>query len=762
MRILKVRHLKGVSAWSSVAALYAVIGDVPECVVDTERALRLQRLLQRLPVPPHRAQAAAGRRMCCPAPREPGDLVVELAVELQFLCGEFHVARPALRTAAPGVCNIALECREFALAEACLRAAAASVSALLSGSEPPLAETYAALLAMANEVSPVSSPGLVVSAATDRGIPVFRLGPDQAFRLSPDEVLQLGEGIHQKRLHPWGTMTDKTGFLAGNLANDKAFVKALWSQYGIPVPEGSVVSDESGARLAAAALGGPVIVKPIDADGGRGLTLKPTTPEAVSAAFSHAKAASASGKVIVERYLSGAWHRLLVVDQRLVAALRREPAGVVGDGRHTIRDLVALTNRDCRRGPDHRWPLRFVSLDAIELENLAAAGLTPDTVLPSGARAFLRETALASTGAESFDVTEQVHPETQRLALDAVGLVGLDIAGLDLIAGDISQPLAAQQGAFLEINEQPGIFMHAAPLCSPPRPVGEAIVESLFPGGHDGRVPLVVVIGRQVADCVAHLVAETLASTGRVVGLSTPQATQLEDRIVTPAGAGLPDRLSLLLRHPRTEMAVVSAPLEDVLHTGLGTDRCTVLVLADGLHPSAGNGQAESRHEIDRLLERLFNAATRCVVNAADPFWRNARMTGSPDVCLVAAQADDPGVCEHLTAGGAAAILEPAGVFMQAGSTQTQYHPFDFLPDGPARPDMRLARAIATATYVWLARTLGTTGGEALARLAGKAAAVTSNNRTTKARLHRPQHGAGRKQMIKPQMDTDGHGYERP
>ncbi len=619
---------------------------------------------------------------------------------------------------APDVCNIVLECREFALAEACLFAAVASVNALLSGSEPALAETYAALLAIADQVSPVSSPGLVVSAATDRGIPVFRLGPDHAFCLSPDEVLQLGEGIHQKRLHPWGTMTDKTGFLAGHLANDKSFVKALWSQYGIPVPEGSVVTDESGARLAVAALGGPVIVKPVDADCGRGLTLKPTTPETVSAAFFRAKAASASGKVIVERYLSGAWHRLLVVDQRLVAALRREPASVVGDGRHTIRELTAITNRDRRRGPDHRWPLRFLALDEIELENLAAAGLTPDSVLPAGVRASLRETASAAAGAESFDVTEQVHPDTEKLALDAVGLVGLDIAGLDLIAGDISQPLAAQKGAFLEINEQPGIYnaLHA-PLCSPPRPVGEAIVESLFPGGHDGRVPLVVVIGRRMADCVAQMLAETLASTGRVVGLSTPQVTQLDDRIVTPASTELPDRLSVLLRHPRTEAAVVSAPLEDLLHSGLGTDRCAVLVLAEGLHASAGNGQAESRREVDRLLERLFDAAARCVVNVADPRWQNMHLTGVPNVCLVASQADHPGVGKHLSAGGAAAILEPAGLVMHAGSTQTQYYPAEDEFHGPECPDMRLAHAIATAAHGWLARTVGTTGGETFACL---------------------------------------------
>ena len=711
MKILNLRHLSGISAWSDVSALQAILGDLPECDVAAELALNLSGQLERLCVPPHVAQAAAGSRQRRPVPRKPADLVVDLAGELQFLCGEFHGAREALHTLAIGVCHVVLECREFALAEACLHAALDVVDTLLLGQEPHLAETYAALLATADEVCPVSSPGLVISAAYDRGIPVFRLGPDQAFCLSPDQVLQVGEGIHQRRLHPWGTMTDRTGFLAGHLANDKAFVKALWSQYGIPVPEGLVVTNDCEARLAAAKLGGPVVVKPIDAECGRGLTQRPTTPEAVTAAFFHAQAVSPSGHVIVERCLPGTWHRLLVVDRRIVAALRREPACVVGDGQHTIQELVASANHDRRRGPDHRWPLRFLSLEATELENLAAVGLTPQTVLSPGQRAALRESASAASGAESIDVTEILHPETQRLALEAVQLVGLDIAGLDLIAEDISRPLDEQNGGFLEINEQPGIFLHAAPFCSPPRLVGEAIVESLFPDGHNGCIPLVVVIGCHIADRVAELLAERLANNGRVIGLSTPYVTQLDSRTLQPASPAIPDRLNLLLRHPRTEMAVVSAPLLDILHSGLGTGHCTVLVLADGLCHSAGNHGDELQHEIDRLLRRLLRTANRCVVNTADPLWSNCLTTGSPKVCLVASEADHPSVCDHLTAGGAAAIFEPAGLVLQAGGMQPKFYPAQDRPRDCECSTDRLADALATAAWVSLTRTLGTNGG---------------------------------------------------
>lgn len=709
MIIGEIRHLRGVNAWSEVAALHAVLRDLPEGPFSRENELWLEDQFRQLCVPPQIAHAAARRRQRSPAVREAAEVVLELAGEMQFLCGEFHGLGEVSRNGARGVCHVALECRVFELAEACLRRSVEYLRQLLAGRASSLSDMYAALLAMAANVCPVSSPGLVISAANDRGIPVFRLGPDQVFGLAPDEVLQLGEGVHQRRLHPWGTMTDRTGFLAGHLANDKAFVKTLWSRYGIPVPAGHVVTDEIQAQQAALALGGPVVVKPIDAECSRGLTLRSTTPEEVSAAFQRAKGVSASGHILVERHHPGTWHRLLVVDQRLVAALRRETASVVGDGCHTIRELVEAANCDRRRGPDDRWPLRFLELDETEIEVLFLAGLTPDSIVAIGRRVALRITASAASGAESFDVTERVHPETVELALEAVRLIGLDVAGLDLVATDISRPLADQQGAFLEINEQPAIFLHAAPLCSPPRPVGEAIVESLFPEGQNGRIPLVVVIGNSIADQTVDLLAERLATAGRVIGLSTPARTSLGGRTVTAAGLSLPDRLQVLLRHPRTEMVVVSAPLEEVLHSGLGTDRCTILVAAEGAQTSATESDL-TRKVRGQLMNRLSMSAQRLVINTDDSDWQKWGRITSPDVCLVTSEIDNPQIGEHLTAGGIAAIAESSGVIIQAGGTQTRHYPcFEGL-DGKDDDKARIAHALAHASSFLLTRTSGTTG----------------------------------------------------
>lgn len=710
MHVLNIRNLKGISSWSSSAALHATIGGVPDGTVSAEQLLLLQSRLERLCVPPHLAKAVVGRRSPDASPPTAGELAVDLAGELQYLCGEFHGTHRAWPLPSQGVWKAVLECCELASAEACLRASIEILNTLLLGANPDIAAAYSMLLATAGEVCSVSSPGLVVSAARDRRIPVFRLGPDFAFSLAPDQVLQLGEGIHQRRLHPWGTMTDRTGYLAGHLANDKAFVKSLWAQYGIPVAAGRIVTDAEDAVQAAAALGGSVVVKAVDADCGSGMTIRPSSPEAISAAFHKAKAASTSGTVLLERYLPGTWHRLLYIDQRLVAALRRTPASVVGDGEHTIRELVELANRNARRGPDDRWPLRFLSLDETELEVLAESGVTPDTVVPCGERIDLRITASAAAGAESFDVTDDVHPETRELALDAVRLLGLDIAGLDLVATDIRRPLREQQGGFLEINEQPAIFIHAAPLCSPPRPVGEAIIESLFPGGRTGRVPLVAIVGGQLADQTAVSLATSLAGQGRVVGLSTPTRTQLGSRNITPPNTTLPDRLEILLRHPRTEMAIVSASLRELLDSGLGADHCSVVVLVDGL-PNIKD--VETAQDVDRFIGRLLAVADRSVVNIQDSTWKPWIATGSPDVCLVGTDAAQPSLGEHLAAGGIAAILDPEWIVIQTGGRQTQ-----FFPAARARDNHRvsrtgaLAHALATAARVSLIRALGTVAGE--------------------------------------------------
>lgn len=699
MRILSVRKLKGLSAWSSTAALQALLGDIPEGTVCAGRIKQLDAQLDSLCVPPQLAQGVAARRTRRPCDPPVGTLVAELAGELQFLCGEFHGAREASPGEMTGTWNVVLECHEVELAEACLRAAVEHMHSLYLWNQADLSQTYRELLATVEEVCPVSSPGLVVAAARERGIPVFRMGPDQAFRLWPDEVLQLGEGIHQRRLHPWGTMTDRTGYLAGHLAGDKAFVKALWQRYGIPVPEGMVVRDEAGAQGAAARLGGPIIVKPVDADCGQGLTLRPVGAEAIDAAFALARAASSSGGVLVERCLPGAWHRLLVVDQRLVGALRRDPAAVIGDGRRTIRELVDAANRDQRRGPDARWPLRRLALEEHELEMLAAAGLTTASIPAPGSRVTLRRTATAAGGAETIDVTDLVHPETEAFALEAVRLVGLDIAGLDVIATDISRPLVEQGGGILEINEQPAIFVHAAPHCSPPRPVGEAIVESLFPGGHDGRVPMVIVIGRRQADSAVELLADLLRGDGLVVGSSTPATTRIGDRAIEPDGGSVPQRLAVLRRHPRTEVVVASASLDDILHSGLGTERCTALVLADDVADPSAEGL--SGQERERLLRRLVGSARRLVIDAEQPLWEPWMELGSAEVCLVGSSGFGAGLEQHLAAGGNAALHEPGGIAIRSGGSLTRFFPIAGAGAFESNP---VPHALARAAYLALPR----------------------------------------------------------
>jgi cyanophycin synthetase len=622
---IEFRALAGLNRWSCGHAVEAQIAAVPEEPPPLDRLAALAEHLDQLTLPPHLSGAGDRLRRALPAPARWAEVVGLLASELQCLASGHAGAWMVEATSEPGHWLVAVECREPALAVGCLKASLEVCNRLATGQIGDLAAVVESLANLSGEVSLGGATGPVVAAALRRGIP--------AYRLDEGSLVQLGEGVFQQRI--WRAITGQTSHIAVQVANDKARVCSLWAEIGIPLAPGRVVHDEDDACRAALEIGGAVVVKPGDADYGEGVALDLTTEADVRAAYRAARACSKGGPVIVERFLRGHSHRLLVVADRLVAAVRREPARVVGDGVHTLRELVDLANRDPRRGPNWSWPMLWLGLDAEEREFLARSGWTPETVPAPGQRVPLRGDT--RTREEYTDVTDRVHPATRAQALDAVRVVGLDVAGLDVIAGDIARPLLDQGGGFLEINAEPSIAIHLAPWCDPPRPVGEAIVDALFPTPGDGRVPLAVVLGTHLADAVAGLTAALLCSDGRRASLS------LQDG---PA----PARLRALMLHPRTEAAALSASVAELLETGLGTDRLRVLVLAEA--PDV----AVDRPGLLPLVRRLMARADRCVVNLDEPRWVGLLDATGPDFVLASSDPEHPTLRQHLDAGGAAAV----------------------------------------------------------------------------------------------------------
>jgi cyanophycin synthetase len=598
MEIIGQQHLTGVNRWFRDRTLAAVVAGLPEGPAPRPLLRTLAEVLDRLPIPAH--LTGAGERMQRAAPEGAGwgRWLIELAAELQFLSSEFIGARTERKTTSAEVVQVALECQEITLAEACLAVAVWTCAQLRCGEPLDLTKSYHDLAACADDACLGGATGPLVAAARQRGIP--------AYRLDRESLVQLGEGIHQQRICM--AMTGRTSQIAVQVSTDKHLVSQQWARIGIPVAAGRLVRDEEEAVGAAREVGWPVAAKPADADYGRGVSLPLRTDEQVRAAYRKARSCSASGRVLVQRYLRGASHRLLVVEGSLAGAVRRDPIGVLGDGRHSVRELVERANRDACWGAD-----RQLALGDGERALLAEAGFDSETVPAPGVKVLLSHNMLETYS----DVTERVHPDTRELACDAARLIGLDVAGLDAIALDISRPLAEQGGGFLEINAQPAIAIHRAPHCDRPQAVGDAIIASLFPPPADGRVPLIVVLGGRQADEVVDFTAALLRRDGRQVATSTPDQSHWNYRLLAPNSASPADRLSTMMLHPRTEIAVLRATLAEVLQSGLGTDRCDVLVLAEGSN-DAEVGDAEER---TALLHQLVLAARRGVVNLDEPCW---------------------------------------------------------------------------------------------------------------------------------------------
>ncbi|MSR59203.1 MAG: hypothetical protein EXS05_16430 [Planctomycetaceae bacterium] len=518
--------------------------------------------------------------------------------------------------------------------------------------------------------------GSIVAAACARDIPYMRL--------DAESLVQLGHGVKQRRIRM--ATTDGTGHVANFVAIDKDLTKRLLSRIGIPVPLGRPVVDADDACRAAAEFGWPVVVKPQDADYGNGASIRLTDLDQVRAAYPLAR--RWSERVLVERFVQGAMHRLLVVGDRLVAAVRLGPACITGDGVHTIHELVASANRDSRRGTGNPFPLRPIELGPEELTVLAEQQWTADSIPPSGAIVPLRRDVFFSRGGTIDDVTDRVHPITAEAAIDAARVVGLDVAGIDLIAVDISRPLAKQEAAVLEVDAEPSIALHMAPWCDPDRPVARAIIEMLFPDGDDGRLPVVAVVGatgRELASEIAGL----CDVRGMKAGYANDHGAWLTGRAIAVSPSSLRDNLQSLWLHPRTAAAVVELSLDDIVDSGLPFDRCDVLVIAGLDNDSVENARrrfanarvsrvaanpARSRlSTAARALECLLNSlSSPCglLLNLDDPAVAAFAETVSPAAVLVSRDPDHPLLTRHLHRGGRAVTCERETFILHRGCSR--------------------------------------------------------------------------------------------
>jgi cyanophycin synthetase len=517
MEIRQARFLVGPNVWSRGSVLEARVS-VADCKHrSAERLAAFEaRLADWLPGP-----WLAPRHEL--APVRVADVLLSLTLELQRLAGDEKSWSGVGPLGPDDTIDFAFACDEGLLGRACLESAQQMSAAALECEEFDVRGEIARLRSLAEDVCLGRATGPLVAAARARGIPFHRL--------DGESLVQLGYGAQRRRIRT--SITERTGKVAEWISIDKELSKSLLGRVGIPVPVGRRVASAEEAWAAACELGLPVAVKPVSADYGHGVNLHLCTREQVVAAFAAAR--EYRDEVLVERFIPGAQYRATVVGDRMVAAVRREPVHLTGDGQHTISELMEIVNRDPRRGDDLRLPLTKVCPDEDTVQVLAEQGFALDSVLPMGRDVVLSRIAHSWAGAGVTDVTDQVHPRVARQCVRAARLIGLDVAGLDLLAEDIGRPLEEQGGAILEVNAEPTIAFHFPPLCDSHRPVCEAIIDSLFPDGSDGRIPLALLTGPGPRGIVGRVLAELLQAPGRGIGRTADDGLFIDQQPRNPA-----------------------------------------------------------------------------------------------------------------------------------------------------------------------------------------------------------------------------------
>ncbi|MCA9653748.1 MAG: cyanophycin synthetase [Myxococcales bacterium] len=516
--------------------------------------------------------------------------------------------------------------------------------------EPPLDFTFelADLIELAQRRQLGPSTGSLARAADARGIPWLRL--------NDYSLVQLGHGRYQKRIQ--ATVTSETRHIAVEIASDKEETNRILGDLGLPVPRQHLVSRAERAIEAARRLGYPVVLKPLDANHGRGVSINLRDDEAVRQAFD--KAAEHSSTVIVETYLEGFDHRMLVVDGRLVAVAKRIPGHVVGDGESTIEQLVERINQDPRRGIGHEKVLTRIELDHQARRLLALAGKDPRSVLPAGEVFYLRSTGNLSTGGTAIDMTDAVHPDNREMAVRAAQAIGLDVAGIDFITPDISRSYREAGGGICEVNAAPGFRMHVAPTEGKPRDVAGPVIDMLFPPGTPSRIPIVSITGTNGKTTTSRMVAHILKMSGHTVGLCTTDGVYIDGERTVVGDMTGPVSAQMVLRDPTVDAAVLETARGGLLRSGLGyrTNDVGAVLNVSGDH--LGLGGIDTVEQLADLKRIVVEVSTRCaVLNADDELClRMADHSSAERIAYVTTNPRHDLVREHIQAGGVACVLE--------------------------------------------------------------------------------------------------------
>ncbi len=659
MRILKIQTLRGPNYWSIRRHKLIVMRLDLENIAETpsnEIPGFYEGLVEALP--------SLEAHYCSPGCRGGflmrvregtmmGHVVEHVALELQELTGMRCGFGRTRETATPGVYQVVFEYLNEEAGRYAGRAAVRLCQSIIERGRYPKAELEQDLQDLKDywrDAALGPSTEAIVKEAEKRGIPWMQLGARF--------LIQLGYGVNQKRMQ--ATMSDNTGILGVELACDKEATKRILSSAGVPVPRGTVINFLDDLEDAIEYVGGyPIVIKPLDGNHGRGITIDIRTWDEAETAYDAAKQISRS--IIVERYHLGQDHRVLVVDGKVVAVAERVPAHVIGDGRSTVAELIEEINKDPNRGDGHDNVLTRIELDRTSYQLLEKQGLTINSVPDEGEVCYLKATANLSTGGVAVDRTDQIHPENLWLAQRIVKIIGLDIAGIDIVTTDISRPLREVDGVIVEVNAAPGFRMHVAPSKGVPRNVAGAVMDMLFPSDKPSRIPVLSVTGTNGKTTTTRLLAHIFKQTGKVIGYTTTDGTYIGNFMVEPGDNTGPQSARLILQDPTVEVAVLETARGGILRSGVAFDSANVGVVLNVASDHLGIGDIDTIDQLAHLKSVVAEAVFPdgyAVLNADDPRVAAMAQRTKANIAYFTMNPNSELVRQHIQKGGVAAVYE--------------------------------------------------------------------------------------------------------
>lgn len=624
-----------------------------------------------------------------------GHVIEHIALELQCLAGMECGYGRTRSTNTKGVYHVVFNYMEEAVGLYAAKTAVKIAEHLISGEAYDLDSEIRHMRELRENVRFGPSTGSIVDEAIARDIPFIRI--------NSESLVQLGYGKNQVRFR--ATMTDRTSSIAVDLASNKDETKRLLKDAAIPVAKGVCISNPDDLDEAIDNIGFPLVFKPLDGNHGKGASINVKTVEEAKAAFEHAK--KYSRKIIIEKFITGYDFRVLVINNRFIAAALREPAHVIGDGKSTIQQLIDKENLDPRRGYGHENVLTEISVDRETLEQLSKKGYHLETVLKKDEHCYLKGTANLSTGGTSTDVTDIVHPHNIFICERISRIIGLDICGIDIMASNLSEPLEMTGGVILEVNAAPGFRMHLAPAKGLPRNVAAPVIDMLYPPGKSCRIPIIAITGTNGKTTTTRLISHIVKNNGFKVGFTTSDGIYVGNSMLTKGDTTGPASAEFILKDPTVEFAVLETARGGILRSGLGFSRCDVAVVTNIQEDHMGLSDIHTLKDMARVKGVVAESVKRdgyVVLNADNEYSAGISKDVSCNVAYFSMNENNPIIKEHCKNGGIAAVYENGFITIKKGEWKFRVQKVTNVPltfGGRVSFMIQNVLAATLATYVY-------------------------------------------------------------